>query len=70
MVSGRSEWHAYRKVKCKVAIESRMKDGEMLFGIGMYRVNSLHTHVEAQNKVVKIEAETQTIAGCQLVHEL
>ena len=57
-----SERKTYCKVEGKVARQLGMNDGQVLLvGCGIGRVDGLHGHVEAQNEVVEIEAETYAI---------
>ena len=54
----------------EIAAELRVNDGEMLLLGGIGGVDSLHTHVEANNEIVEVQTDAQTIADSQLVPEL
>ena len=54
----------------EIAAELRVNDGEMLLLGGIGGVDSLHTHVEANNEIVKVQTDAQTIADSQLVCNL
>ena len=68
--SGRLEWKAYRKVKSKVATETRVQNREMILLILIGWIDSFHTHIETYDKIVEIEAKTQSVANSNLLPEL
>ena len=56
-------------MKGKVATELWMEDGEMLAAVAVDGIDGLHTHVEAEDEIVEIEAEAQAVADGHLLPE-
>ena len=69
MESGRLEWKAYREMKSKVATEFGVHYRKVLATVIIHWIDGLHTHVETQDEIVEIQAESQTIADGNLFPE-
>ena len=60
-MNGRSEWQAYRKMKCKIATEFGMDYGVMVVALFHHWIDGFHTHIEAQDEIIEIEPKTQAV---------
>ena len=49
-----SEWHSYGKMECEITAQLWMDYGVMLILRVISRIDSLHTHVETQYKIVEV----------------
>ena len=68
---GRSEWKAHCEVEGEVATEVRTCDWEVFPSVGLVGgIDCFHAHVEAQDEVVEIESETESVAHGDLFPEL
>ena len=61
------EGHADSKMEGEIATENGIKQGPMLTLVGVSGIDGLHTHVEAKDEIVEIEAQAQTVGHRNLL---
>ena len=69
-MAGSLEGETYGEVEGEVALEVGMDDGEMLTLGGVRGIDGLHTAVETEDEIVKVEADAQAIGHCDLAIEI
>ena len=69
-LSHSSERQSDGEVEREVAAEVRMNDGIMLFVILVSRVDGFHSHIEAQDEIIEVQPQTETIGQCYLLIEI
>ncbi len=67
---GASEGQTDSEMDGKVALETRMDDGEMVASVGVGRVDGLHARIEAEDEIVEVETDAQPVGHGYLTPEL
>ena len=57
-------------MELEIATETRIDEGVVLVGVAIGGVDSLHTHVETQDEIVEVQAQTQSVGHGDLLVEL